>query len=772
MRSIMYLMVVLSLLSAVSAGAVEIRVDFGGSGVLDDNWSEWNASSGSTTIDDITLTLSNGGHANGPKVRIWSDGGDNLTKDALAAEDPGGGGWYQIEITGLAQGADYTMTSYHNVAWKAGSFPGGNVSMKLNGSEVDTCNIPERQDYENAGVCEFTFTAGAGSDTFRWDFDQMAWLNGFELLSQGGMMRFASEESGDFEYVSPAGLEVILTGAQEGQVYTVDYAVIGGTATKDDDYNLESGTLTFGPGETSKNINIGIIDDGLDEDDETIVVELSNPVGADAVLGRTVQHTYTIIDPRPEVGFERDRGRNPENAGVVDIPVNLSFAAIQTVTVDYAVTGGTATGGGVDYTLNAGTLTFSPGETSKPISIAVVDDGEKEQNETIVVTLSNISAGGLPASITEHTVTLVDSSSLNLKIDLALPFWNGSEDYRDWDSVPIPETLKDGWIPWAAGRWGDMYGHGAVAMKDVAGTGIGMMISTVYGGLSAMKAAGMCMPRLNGGTPFGSPIHDPICNSWFQVEDKPMNPGGDIVMALYGLPAGEYELYSYHNNFECHRAGETSEGTAACCDQIANPQPLMPTITAVSLAGLIDRYADYEWWPRWMDPRSEFINCMPGAQWDHPVCEYMGDGVETIEGAYNVQVQQVTSDEDLVPSLIRFRTNGSAVHIIYESGCCVPDGIRSGRSGGRAILNAFELRAAGPELCPCAGDLNGDGQIDLDDLQAVAGVLLDAGSPFIVPVGAGHCGNLNGDEQIDLEDLQAVAGILLDAGSPFIVQCD
>jgi len=73
--------------------------------------------------------------------------------------------------------------------------------------------------------------------------------------------------------------------------------------------------------------------------------------------------------------------------------------------------------------------------------------------------------------------------------------------------------------------------------------------------------------------------------------------------------------------------------------------------------------------------------------------------------------------------------------------------------------------------CACPGNLTGDGQIDLEDLQAVAGILLQAGSPFVVPVGKGHCGDINGDLQIDLEDLQAMAGILLNAGSPFVVPC-
>ena len=73
--------------------------------------------------------------------------------------------------------------------------------------------------------------------------------------------------------------------------------------------------------------------------------------------------------------------------------------------------------------------------------------------------------------------------------------------------------------------------------------------------------------------------------------------------------------------------------------------------------------------------------------------------------------------------------------------------------------------------CSCAGDLTEDGQVDLDDLQAVADILLAAGSPFVVPVEPNHCGDTNSDGQVDLDDLQAVADILLAAGSPFIVPC-
>jgi len=78
------------------------------------------------------------------------------------------------------------------------------------------------------------------------------------------------------------------------------------------------------------------------------------------------------------------------------------------VAVDYAVTGGTATGGGVDYTLSAGSLSFAPGETSKTISASINDDTQSEPDETVVVTLNNPQNAGL-GSITSLTLTIADN---------------------------------------------------------------------------------------------------------------------------------------------------------------------------------------------------------------------------------------------------------------------------------------------------------------------------------------------------------------------------
>src|SRR5690349_11086016 len=71
--------------------------------------------------------------------------------------------------------------------------------------------------------------------------------------------------------------------------------------------------------------------------------------------------------------------------------VGLSAASDFTVQVHSATANGTATAGS-DYSAASGTLTFAPGETSKPLDISVDGDTLVEPNETFTVTLDTPSA--------------------------------------------------------------------------------------------------------------------------------------------------------------------------------------------------------------------------------------------------------------------------------------------------------------------------------------------------------------------------------------------
>ena len=63
-----------------------------------------------------------------------------------------------------------------------------------------------------------------------------------------------------------------------GRVVTVNYQTVSGTATSPDDFLPASGTITFAPGETFKNVSVTIVGDRVIEPNETFNVVLSAPI--------------------------------------------------------------------------------------------------------------------------------------------------------------------------------------------------------------------------------------------------------------------------------------------------------------------------------------------------------------------------------------------------------------------------------------------------------------------------------------------------------------
>ena len=111
--------------------------------------------------------------------------------------------------------------------------------------------------------------------------------------------RVAASESSS----QPAKIAVTNWGPRDAEV-SVDYAVIGGTAGSED-YRLPTGTLRFRPQQEKALIPLEVFHDGIDEQDETVLVRLSNPQGDGTQLGSHTTLTYTIVDPRPTVEFAK-----------------------------------------------------------------------------------------------------------------------------------------------------------------------------------------------------------------------------------------------------------------------------------------------------------------------------------------------------------------------------------------------------------------------------------------------------------------------------------
>ena len=100
---------------------------------------------------------------------------------------------------------------------------------------------------------------------------------------------------------------VRLNAAAAGTV-TVDYATADGTATAGEDYTAASGTVTFAAGETSKTVSVEVLDDAVDEGEETMTLRFSNASGATLVGAAASDGTYGVIenaDPLPQAWLAR-----------------------------------------------------------------------------------------------------------------------------------------------------------------------------------------------------------------------------------------------------------------------------------------------------------------------------------------------------------------------------------------------------------------------------------------------------------------------------------
>jgi hypothetical protein len=167
---------------------------------------------------------------------------------------------------------------------------------------------------------------------------------------------------------TPFNFTVSLSSAYDRAV-TVDYATADGTATAGSDYAAAAGRLTFAPGETSRTVTVLVNGDRVVEPAETFYVNLGNVSGNAAIVWAT--GTGNIVDDESRISVS-DAVNTWGDTSPFTFTVSLSAASEDVVTVDYATADGTAVAG-ADYAAASGTLTFLPGETSKTITVELLN---------------------------------------------------------------------------------------------------------------------------------------------------------------------------------------------------------------------------------------------------------------------------------------------------------------------------------------------------------------------------------------------------------------
>ncbi|XP_074845284.1 sodium/calcium exchanger 1 isoform X3 [Carettochelys insculpta] len=202
------------------------------------------------------------------------------------------------------------------------------------------------------------------------------------------------------ENCGTVALTIVRRGGDLTHVVHVDFRTEDGTANAGSDYEFTEGTIVFKPGETHKEIRVGIIDDDIFEEDENFLVHLSNvkvcTEGLDesilkashattlACLGSPSTATVTIFDD-DHAGiftFEEPVTHVSESIGTMEVKVLRMSGARGNVVVPYKTIEGSARGGGEDFEDTCGELEFQNDEIVKTVSVKIIDDEEYEKNKT------------------------------------------------------------------------------------------------------------------------------------------------------------------------------------------------------------------------------------------------------------------------------------------------------------------------------------------------------------------------------------------------------
>ena len=192
--------------------------------------------------------------------------------------------------------------------------------------------------------------------------------------------------------------------APTAKTVKVDYFSFGGEGTELQPYG---GTLTFAPGETSKNVTVRVLGDTRFEADEQFAMRLSNP--RNALMPDNTGLVTILNDEPPPVIFVDDVSVTEGDSGAktVVFTVTLSVDTEQQVSFNYTTVAGTATES-QDYGWVSGAHLFVPTVTRRTISVEVRGDTISEPNETFTLKISN-PTNGATISDGEGVCTIIDN---------------------------------------------------------------------------------------------------------------------------------------------------------------------------------------------------------------------------------------------------------------------------------------------------------------------------------------------------------------------------
>ena len=255
---------------------------------------------------------------------------------------------------------------------------------------------------------------------FQWSDPDLPWAAGDEIDVKLIETATATFDAASYTKTEGDPFDVTVTlGDPFANTLTLPVVVAGNGGGDATDYSGIPENLVFAPGDTVKTFTVTIVDDEIDDDDESFTISFGEE--SHIKSGGTYEEIAVTItdndDPQVTVSFGASTYTVSEG-GTQSVTVELSADPERTVVIPLVATGQEGADA-ADYTVPTG-VTFDSGEMSKAITFTAAQDDEDDDNESV-----RLSFGAMPdlrvspGATDEATITIDDDDDPFVEVQFA-----------------------------------------------------------------------------------------------------------------------------------------------------------------------------------------------------------------------------------------------------------------------------------------------------------------------------------------------------------------
>ncbi|GAK20136.1 T1SS secreted agglutinin [Vibrio sp. JCM 19052] len=358
-----------------------------------------------STNNSASVTINDAQQA--PKVSIVADTGSTaegsdanftVSIDQKADEDV----VVTFTIGGDVNSDDYTAPNTYTV-----TIPAGQTSVDL---DIETLDDGIYEGAENLTVT-LTGTSGADSSLNTASKEASVSVTDEQTSPKVSIVADTSStaEGGDTNFTVSIDQK-----ADEDVVVTF---TIGGDVNNDDYIAPNTYTVTIPAGQTSVDLDIETLDDGIYEGAEDLTVTLTQTSGADSSLNTASKEaSVSVTDeqtaPKVSIVADQDSVNEGQTAGFT---VSLDQIADENVTVEFEYSG--TAQDGTDFT-GVASIEVPAGQSSVDLDITTLTDGTYEGAESFTVTIKDVEGAEATASTNNSASVTINDAQQAPKVSI------------------------------------------------------------------------------------------------------------------------------------------------------------------------------------------------------------------------------------------------------------------------------------------------------------------------------------------------------------------